>query len=282
MANDNKRAAREVARWLRVGTLTLTTLAPAIDVLMTRLRERNSTMSHEASKAVRSADWQERLLVVGGALSELLAELRHNPYAQDLRKRGEEVADELIERGSKLSQSVVERGSEWSHDLAERSEQATRALSQRSRQVRQELTEHSNPLVLVTGFSVGLAAAVIAVYLLLRKRLTRVDLDEDAHIELPANGYVNGNVIEAGFKRRAPSALAREKAARASEDASVDHSADQQVPFDALLVGVVDTRRYYPIETPLDQLNVAGDKPSDIVYFASEEEAKSQGFVSAD
>lgn len=283
MGNDNKSTVRELARWLRIGTLTLTTLGPAIDVLITRWRERNGKTSREAEKAVANADWPERLLVVGGALSDLVAELQHNPYAQDLRKRGEEVAEELIERGSKLSQTVVERGSEWSQNLAERGEQATRALSQRSQQMRQELVERSNPRILVAGFSVGLVAAVIAMYLFLRKRLPPISLDEeDAHIEIPTDGHVSGSVITARFNQMAEPTTEQDVSSTA-EDAATDQAVtDNQVPFDAILVGVVDTGRYYPIETPLDQLNSFSEKPTDIVYFASEEEAKERGFIPAD
>jgi hypothetical protein len=220
--------------------------------------------------------------VVGGALRELVAELKHNPYAQDLRKRGEEIAEELIERGSRLSQNVIERGSELSHDLAGRSEQASRALSQRSRQMRQQLAERSNPWVLIAGFSVGLLAAAVAAYLFMRRRWPQDDIDEESHIELPTDGRAGDNVIEARFNQKVPSATA-EVMMHPTEDAVSDQAAtEQQVPFDAILVGVVDTRRYYPIETPPDQLNAFSDKPADIVYFASEEEAKSQGFIPAD
>jgi len=283
MGNDNKSTVRELARWLRIGTLTLTTLGPAIDVLITRLRERSGKISHEAGKAVSNADLTERLLVVGGALSDLVAELKHNPYAQDLRKRGEEIAEELIERGSRLSQNVVERGGEWSQDLAERGEQATRTLSRRGQQMRQELAERSSPQLLVAGFSVGLVAAVVAVYLFMRKRLPQIDLDEEeAHIEIPANGHVSGNVITARFNQMAEPTTAQDVSPTAEDAATDQATADNQVPFDAILVGVVDTGRYYPIETPLDQLNSFSDKPADIIYFASEEEAKSQGFIPAD
>lgn len=283
MGNDNKSTVRELARWLRIGTLTLTTLGPAIDVLITRLRERNGKTGSETGNAVSNADLTERLLVVGGALSDLVAELKQNPYAQDLRKRGEEVAEELIERGSKLSQNVVERGSEWSHDLAERGEKATRKLSRRSQQMRQELVERSSPQLLVAGFSVGLVAAVVAVYLFMRKRLPQIGLDEEeAHIEIPTDGHVSGSVITARFNQMAYPTTAEDVSPMA-EDAVTDQAAtDNQVPFDAILVGVVDTGRYYPVETPLDQLNSFSDKPADIVYFASEEEAKSQGFIPAD
>lgn len=283
MGNNNKETVRELARWLRIGTLTLTTFGPAIDVLIARLRERKEETRGKMEKANANADPPERLLVVGNALSDLVAELRHNPYAQDLRVRGEEIAEELIERGSKLSQSVVERSGEFSRDLVERSEQATRALSRRSQQMRQELAERSSPQVLVAGFSVGLVAAVVAVYLFMRKRLPQIDIDEDAHIELPTNGRVSDNVITARFDQLVEPTTAQNISPTA-EDVVTDQvaTAEKQVPFDAILVGVVDTGRYYPIETPLDQLNAFSDKPADIVYFASEEEAKSQGFIPAD
>jgi hypothetical protein len=195
MGNDNKSTAQELARWLRIGTLTLTTFGPVIDALITRLRKRREEASREESKASSNAEMQERLLVVGSALSELVSELRHNPYAQDLRKRGEEIAEELIERGSKLSQTVVERGSDLTHDLAERSELATRELSRRGQQVRQELVARSSPQMLVAGFGVGLLAAAVAMYLFIRKRLPQVDLDEDTHIELPADGLVSDSAV---------------------------------------------------------------------------------------
>jgi hypothetical protein len=196
MSNENKKStAQELTRWLRIGTLTLTTFGPAIDALVSRLRERRDSEISEAGKVNSNAELQERLLVVGGALRDLVAELSTNPYAQDLLKRGEEMAEELIERGSKLSQTVVERGSDLTHDLAGRSEQATRALSQRGQQMRQELIERSNPQLLVAGFGVGLLAAAAAMYLFIRKRLPKIDLDEDAHIELPIEGLVGGSVV---------------------------------------------------------------------------------------
>jgi hypothetical protein len=283
MSDDNKSTVRELARWLRIGTLTLTTFGPAIDVLITSLRERSDETRRKTGSVISNVDLQERLLVVGGALGDLVAELKHNPYAQDLRKRGEEIAEELIERGSRLSQTVVERGSELSHDLAGRSEQATRELSRRSQQVRQELAERSNPQVLVAGFSVGLLAAAVAMYLLIRKRLPQIDVDEDAHIELPTNGRVNGSIIEARFNHIVEPTIAEDDVSLTAEDpVTSEAAADKQIPFDAILVGVVDTGRYYSIETPLDQLNSFSDEPADVVYFISEEEAKSQGFIPAE
>lgn len=52
-------------------------------------------------------------------------------------------------------------------------------------------------------------------------------------------------------------------------------------PLDATLIGVVSTKCYYPIETPLDQLSASQDGPLDIVYFSNEDEAKEQGFSAA-
>jgi hypothetical protein len=149
--------------------------------------------------------------------------------------------------------------------------------------VRQELAERSNPQVLVAGFSVGLLAAAVAMYLLIRKRLPQIDVDEDAHIELPTNGRVSGSVIEARFNHIVEPTIAEDDVSPTAEDpVTSEAAADKQIPFDAILVGIVDTGRYYPIETPLDQLNSFSDESADVVYFISEEEAKSQGFIPAE
>jgi hypothetical protein len=53
-------------------------------------------------------------------------------------------------------------------------------------------------------------------------------------------------------------------------------------PLDATFIGVVSTKRYYPVETPLDQLQEGQEEPLNVIYFASEDEAKEQGFSAAE
>jgi hypothetical protein len=56
--------------------------------------------------------------------------------------------------------------------------------------------------------------------------------------------------------------------------------AAQSAPSNAAFIGVVGTRRYYPVATPLEQLAVSGTGKNDVVYFTNEEEAQAQGYVS--
>ncbi len=303
MNNDNKSTARELARWLRVGTLTLTTLSPVIDIVVSRLRNRANQVRNEATQLSSDTPLQERLVIIGGALNDLLSELKNNPYAQDLRKRGEDVAEELIERGSELSQTVVGRGNQLSHklarrssaltqDLTERTTQATHTLNQRSQQMtkelqhrsqqaRHELTRRSNPMVLVAGFSVGLLSASIAVYLLIRKRLQQSSADEPSHIELSGNELVSDAIITANFQRFSEEMPGATMSTTAEDPITSEAATTEQVPFDATLVGIVNTRHYYPIETPLDQLDPSSEEVMEVIYFVSEEEAKAQGYSPA-
>ena len=45
------------------------------------------------------------------------------------------------------------------------------------------------------------------------------------------------------------------------------------------ILGVVSTKRYYPVETPLSALRTPDGDELDIIYFANEDEAKSQGYT---
>lgn len=48
------------------------------------------------------------------------------------------------------------------------------------------------------------------------------------------------------------------------------------------ILGVVSTKRYYPVETPLSSLRTPDGDELDIIYFANEDEAKAQGYNSAE
>jgi len=55
----------------------------------------------------------------------------------------------------------------------------------------------------------------------------------------------------------------------------------QVVLTDAVLLGIVSTKRYYPVETPLDQILTPHEEEVGIVYFRSENEAREQGYLPA-
>ena len=48
------------------------------------------------------------------------------------------------------------------------------------------------------------------------------------------------------------------------------------------ILGVVSTKRYYPVETPLSALRTSSGDELDIIYFANEDEAKAQGYNAAE
>ena len=59
-------------------------------------------------------------------------------------------------------------------------------------------------------------------------------------------------------------------------DVYVDAATPDEVPPDAVFVGVVSTKRYYPLEVILDE------DVTERIYFVSEEEAKTQGYSASE
>ncbi|MBO0790442.1 MAG: LPXTG cell wall anchor domain-containing protein [Ktedonobacteraceae bacterium] len=131
-------------------------------------------------------------------------------------------------------------------------------------------TERNNNLLILLGFFVGLFMALLAVFFFLRKRLQQQQ-EEDTPIQL-----TQYERLQASQKQpvRLLHTTAETTSTSSTEAAAV--IGEQATPDHAALVGVVSTRLYYPLETPLEDLDV-----SDVVYFSSEDEARSQGFLPA-
>ena len=173
---------------------------------------------------------QKQLLAVGASLADTLTELKSNPYSQELLKRGSELSGtfaeqgsrlshELTERSSKATQIVVERGSDIARDLTERgskasqelakqSQRTTREVSRRTQQaaqqaqrellragsqVREQATspDYAARFWSICGFIVGLASAITAAYLFIRRRI-QPNTTEDASIQLSNHAMLNG------------------------------------------------------------------------------------------
>ncbi|HTK06944.1 MAG TPA: hypothetical protein VL485_07240 [Ktedonobacteraceae bacterium] len=254
---DNKKLLDETGRWLRVGALTASTFGPIVGTLLERLRQRqeleHTTLSAEPP-AVSAAD--EKL-----SLADSLALLKERAYNQELVHRAEELTEELRMRGTRLSQLLAERSSDLTHEFGKQSELVGKKLSKQTREVSRNIAEQDSAFWIVSGFSVGVLIAGITAFILIRKRLQKrveLELEEDEHILLSPNGHVavwNGT---------------------ASSKASV------AIPADAAFMGIASTKRYYSIQTPLDQLVSKHDLPLDVIYFVSEEDAKAQGFMAAE
>jgi hypothetical protein len=274
MDTNKKNVVQQAGQWLRVGTLTLTVLGPIINAVSARLRERESVVE----PASTTSSPIEKLQAASTTLTEALLELKEHPYSRQLLKRGEDLTEELRERGN-----------EFSRQLAKRGKYVSRELKRRSRTTRRELAEQSNAFWITFGFAVGLTAATIVAYLLVRKRMRRID--EETEIELSWNESLYQAIPRTTTEARPVSAaspimLVRETETLAPTVAVAEQAKEQTgfaIPANATFVGVVNTKRYYPIETPLDQLASASasDGSTHIIYFTSEEEARSQGFTRA-
>ena len=198
------------------------------------------------------------------AFSVALLGLKNN-----LQKRGEHLTEGLVERGGKVAQNALDFSGKTTQDLAERSGEFTQELAKRGQLLLEPVRRRDRTFWSIVGFGIGLLAAGTITYQLVRRRVAQQEIEQDEHIELPQNNSWNGsggrpagdiNYLDQGGNSVATLEIVDVK------------TVDQ--PVDAAFVGVGSTKRYYPVETKLE--------PEDLVYFASEEEAKAQGFTAAE
>jgi hypothetical protein len=202
-----------------------------------------------------SQDWLER----GGELS------------QDLVKRGGKLTRDLTERGSDLSQDLVKRGSKLSHDLADRGSELSQDLVKRGSNLLLPARQRKSTFWTVFGFSLGVVVAAAVTYLFVRKRIVQQLPGQEQQIELPPREH-DWN----GTHKSQPAGEIRHIDSEGATVATLQAVGTQQqveVPADAAFVGVVASKTYYPLETPVDS--------KDVIYFSSEEEAQAEGFTAA-
>jgi gas vesicle protein len=301
MDTNNKNTLQETGRWLRVTVLTLTTVGPIVNALAARLRERGQAL-REASGLLDFAEQTNNLsqefLKRSSEATRTLAERRSKATqaiaersgraTQAIAERSSEVSRELAERSSKATQAIAEGTSKASQELVKRGGELTQEVKLRSSRVTQQLPERDGTFWTIFGFSIGLTAASIAAYLLIRRRLQQ-QAEENEQFLLSNNGHrsVSPQPTRSGEIRSTSQTASPVQAQAASAPAeSVVAIAEPEAtkverPANATLIGVVSTKLYYPVETPLDQLAGSQEGPLDVVYFTSEEEAKAQGFVAA-
>jgi hypothetical protein len=226
--------------------------------------------SRQLGKALRREARQRRKLVDQIRKSGI-------DLSQDLLKRSENVTGELVERGGKVTQDLLERSGQAAHDLAERSGEFAQQLAERSGKVTHDLARRGEHLLepvrkrdrnfwSIVGFVAGLALAGFVTYRLVRRRMVGQQADQGEHIELPQNETWKGM-----RHRPAGRHLEREGAAVATLQAVDVENTDR--PAGAVFIGVLSTKQYHPIDTPLEL--------EDVIYFASAEEAQARGFTAA-
>ena len=246
--------------------------------------------SRQLRKAVRQEARQRRKLVKQMSKSGI-------DRSQDLLKQGGQFTEGIVERGGKIIGDVVEIGGKATQDVAERSGQivqelakrsnkATRNLAERGRTATRDALERGEDLLqpvrkqgggfwTLVGFGVGLLAATIITYRLVRRRVELQELEEDQSIELPHPDMWNGTGGELSRSQPAGEIRYVDDIGIAVATESVIDVEEVLASPDATFVGISSTRFYYPIGTSLGEVE-------DLIYFNSEEEAQAQGFTRAE
>jgi hypothetical protein len=211
---------------------------------------------------------KNNMLKRGEYLTEGLVE-RGGKVTQNVLDFGGKTTQDLAERGGKVTQNVLDFGGKTTQDLAERSGEFTQELAKRGQRLLAPVRRRDRTFWSIVGFGIGLVAAATITYQLIRRRVAQQEIEQDEHIELPQNNSWNGS---GGRPAGEINYLDQGGISVATLEIVDVKTVDQ--PADAAFVGVGSTKRYYPVETKLE--------PEDLVYFASEEEAKAQGFTAAE
>ncbi len=240
--------------------------------LVKQIRKSGIDLSQDLLK--RSENVTGELLERGGQAARNLAE-RSGALAQQLAERSGQTSHLRLKR--KVTQDLLERSGQAAHDLAERSGEFAQQLAERSGMVTQDLARRGEHLLepvrkrdrnfwSIVGFVAGLALAGFVTYRLVRRRVVGQQADQGEHIELPQSETWKGM-----RHRPAGRHLEREGATVATLQAVDVENTDR--PAGAVFIGVLSTKQYHPIDTPLEL--------EDVIYFASAEEAQARGFTAA-
>ena len=248
----------------RLNELTLESqqwIAEQVQQLNERARQLQA-QSRQLRKAMRREAKQRR---------KLMAQLRGSgkELGKDLLKRSEHLTEELVERGGKITQDLLERSEELTHELAERSGKVTRDLAERGEHLLEPVRKRDRNFWALVGFGVGMVVAGVVTYRLIRQRMVQLEMGQDEHIELPQSDSRDGRPSRPMGEIR----HIDQGGISVATLEIVDVETNEQ-PADAAFVGVISTKLYYPVDTDLE--------PEDVVYFLSEEEARTQGFTPAE
>ncbi|HBE29340.1 MAG TPA: hypothetical protein DDW25_10680 [Ktedonobacter sp.] len=315
MNRKNTSTETNEARWLRVSLLTLTTIAPVVNSIMEYFRRRSqldreaSVVQVEEQNEAMQQSRQPAQVLARQRLDDLTVATRQRAgeqaqqlqklaqdWSHDLRKRGEELAEEVTTQGGKISHNLIERGGKVTQDITERGSQVTQQLAKRGGKLSHDLSRRGGQLVkplrkrnsilwTIFGFSIGMVASAVVTYLLVRKRVVEREAEAEAEqqIELPQDltwrngnqerqGKPMGEILHLGVEGNTMATTAAIQVV----DVDVDAATPDEVPPDAVFVGIVSTKHYYPLEVILDE------DVTERIYFVSEEEAKTQGYSASE
>ncbi len=216
--------------------------------------------SRQLRKAVRREARQRRKLMAQVPESS-------RDFGKDLLKRGSEITQNLLDFGGKTTHDLKERGGELTQELTKQSGKVTEELAKRGQQLLEPVRKRDRTFWTFVGFGVGLVAAGAITYILVR-RMSQQEMEQNEHIELPQSDTWNGSRDKpAGEIRHIDQAGASVATLEFVEVGTFEKTAD------ATIVGVISTKQYSPVGTDVGS--------EDLVYFATEEEARTKGFRAA-
>ena len=280
-AMQQSRQSAQVLARQRLDDLTAATRQRAGEQAQ-QLQKMAQDWSHDLRK--RGEELAEEVTTQGGKISHDLIE-RGGKVTQDITERGSQVTQQLAKRGSKLTQDITERGNQVTQQLAKRGSKLSHDLSRRGDQLVKPLRKRNSTLWIIFGFSIGMVASAVVTYLLVRKRVVERAAEAEQQIELPQDltwrngnqerqGKPMGEILHLGVEGNTMATTAAIQVV--DVDADVDADRTDEVPPDAVFVGVVSTKHYYPLEVILDE------DVTERIYFVSEEEAKTQGYSASE
>jgi hypothetical protein len=247
-------------RWNELAQESRLWVAEQVDQLNEQAQQLQA-QSRQLRKALRREARQRR---------KLMTQLRESSrdFGKDLLKRGSEITQNLLDFGGKTTHDLTERSGELTQELTKRRGKVTEELARRGQRLLEPVRKRDRTFWTVVGFGVGLVAAGAITYQLVR-RMTQQETEQDEHIELPQSDSWNGSRGKpAGEIRHIDQGGASVATLEIVDVETVEQTAD------ATIVGVISTKLYYPAGTDIE--------PEDLIYFASEEEARIQGFRAAE
>lgn len=250
--------ARE--RWNELAQESRQWITEQVDLLNEQAQQLHA-QSRQLRKALHREARQRRKLMI------LLRESSKD-FGKDLLKRGGEITQNLLEFGGKTTQDLTERSGVFTQELTKRSGKVTEELTRRAQRMLEPVRRRDRTFWTLVGFSVGLVAAGAISYQLVR-RITQQETEQAEHIELPQGDSLNGSWGKPmGEIRHIDQGGGSVATLELVNVETVEKTAD------ATIVGVKSTKFYYPAGTDIAQ--------EDLVYFVTEDEARSQGFRAAE
>ncbi len=270
-AESRQRVAQQVKR-LRAQATQLEEQSRQLRKAVRAEARQRRKLVKEMSKS--GIDWSQDLLKQGGQFTEGIVE-RGGKIIEDVVEMGGKATQDVAERGSQVVQKFAKRGNKVTRGLAERGRTTTRGAMQRGENFLQPVRKRRGGFWTLIGLGVGLLAATIITYRLVRRRVELQELEADQSIELPLSDIWNGVGSEVSRSQPAGEIRHIDDIGTAVATESVVDVEEMLVSPDASFVGIVSTRFYYPIGASLLEVE-------DLVYFNSEEDAQAQGFTRAE